>query len=232
MKFLIGGVLMTVLVMIPGVPAQAEVGGTITRSTSVPYEQLSYHGKLQYIMARLLEIQALLTAMIEAESATPLTTAEGTINFQTGRTVVDVTLNTGAKERLTLETTRESEILATLATEYKTGLELVRNRTRLTTLFADEPVAIGVRFRDNRSITIREEQRNGTIETYTVSSREVIDDFLVPLVGSRTLAQTIYDGYVADIRRGNVSEDTYELLGELLGQPVTPEFIEAITFTF
>lgn len=239
MKYLIIFIVSVSLVGAPVAPALAEVGGTITRTTTVPFEQLSYQGKLQYIMERLLVIQALLNALREAQGGTvpvgttpQLTEALGTINFRSGLAAVDVTISNGVRERLTLSMTNEDEILSALASQFNTPIEQVRTRTRFTTLYASEAEAITVRFRDNRSITIRQDRRDGQTETTSISSTEIIDEFLMPLVGSRTLAQTIYDGYVTDIRRGNANDDTYEFIGELLGQPVTPEFIAAISFEF
>lgn len=239
MKYLIIFMVSMSLVGAPVAPAMAEVGGTITRSATVSYEQLSYQEKLQYIMERLLVIQALLNTLREAHVGTSpggttpqLTEAIGTINLRSGLSAVDVTHRNGMRERVTFRTTNEDEIVSALAAEYTTPVDRVRTLTRFTTLYANEAEAIVVRFRDNRSISIRQDRLDGQTETITISSAEIIDELLVPVVGSRSLAQTIYDAYVADVRRGNANSDTYEFIGELLGQPVTPEFIAAISFEF
>lgn len=213
----------------------AEVGGTITRTSQVPYEQLSYPQKLEYLMERLIEIQALLLAFSEQmtkPSSTEIINVSALIDYIEQETTVTIARADGQREELVISATNKDNIIEVVASEYGLSTEVIEDLLEVVSRNADTSKAVTVRFRDNRSITIRQEQWDGVVESTQISSTEIMDEFLVPVFGSETLATIIYDGLVTDIRQGNVSDEMYSFIAQILEESDTAELRDAITFQF
>ncbi len=230
-------IVLFIILAIPHVPAMAIVGGEITRSGVVSFETMSREEKISYLWSEVQRLQAILDNLIKQQSATSSSDIATlspkisvTIDYRQRQTKVSFSNYNPRLQDVMYPTIEKDDILNRLIGETGKSRSVVQSELVISEINKDALQSVVVRIRSDRSLAIRIEAFDGTSENIAVSRDELFDEFLLPLVGSRAVAERVFDGYVSEVRRGDVPDELYELLEIVLDEPMTPTLKDVIEF--
>lgn len=242
MKYFFAFVLSVSFVITPSALVVAEVGGVVTKTTSVNYENLSRSEKIAFLTAEVKRLQTILNELIknladktktETKTETDLSALKITavIDYLTQVTSVTVT-KSGKEKSITYATTDEKEITTRLTKDLQIKSDILAKALTIRKTNQDELRSILVIVRSDRSLTIRTESFADKQTTVAVSGEEIMAGFLIPMIGSRAVAERVFDGYMTEIRRGKVPNEVFDLLETVIGKSITPALRKSTEFRF
>jgi len=230
-------ILLFIMLATPHAPAMAIAGGEITRSEVESFETMSREEKISYLWSEVRRLQAILDNLIRQQSgvsdsgtAALAPKISVTIDYRERQTRVLFDGYVPRLQDISYPTIDKDDILNRLMRKTGKSRGVVQSEWVISEINRDALQSVVVRIGTDRSLAIRTEDFNDTLENIVVSKDELLNEFLLPLVGNRAVAERVFDGYVSEVRRGTVPDELYEFLEIVLDEPMTPVLKDAIEF--